>query len=78
MGKSAIRLLALSVCAALVAISVFTPANAAAGGGVEIEKSRKRIQKGSSANDPRSGGPAWPPPMYDDFDRKNAGGAGGM
>jgi hypothetical protein len=77
MGKSTIRVLTVTVCAALVAISVCAPANAAASGSVEVEKGKKRIQK-EPLNDPRSARPTWPPPMYDDFDRKNAGGGGGM
>jgi hypothetical protein len=51
-------------------------ANAAANGGVE--KGKRKVQNGPSVGEPRSVSPAWPPPMYDDFDRKNAGGGGGM
>jgi hypothetical protein len=76
MSKSAIRLLALTVCAAFGVISATPSANAAASG-VEMAKSKKKIQN-NSIGESRPVSPTWPPPMYDDFDRKNAGGGGGM
>jgi hypothetical protein len=78
MGKSATRLYTLTMCAALLVISMAAPANAGASGGIEVIKSKRKVQLGPSAGEPRSANPAWPPPMYDDFDRKNAGGGGGM
>jgi hypothetical protein len=75
MGKSAIRLLALAICsAAFVVVPTITPVKAATNDNGEVEKNKKKIQKGTAINDPRSSSPAWPPPMYDDFDRKNTGG----
>jgi hypothetical protein len=76
-NKSAIRLLTLALCAtALMVVPMVTPAKAATNGSGEIEKNKKKIQKSLGAGDPRSSNPAWPPPMYDDFDRKNGGGGG--
>jgi hypothetical protein len=75
MGKSAIRLLTLAIYgAASVAVPTITPVKAATNGNGEVEKNKKKIQKGAAINDPRSSSSAWPPPMYDDFDRKNTGG----
>jgi hypothetical protein len=76
MSKSAIGLLTLAICAtALVMVPMVTPAKAATNGGREIEKNKK-TQKSLGVSEPRSSNPAWPPPMYDDFDRKNGGGGG--
>jgi hypothetical protein len=76
MSRSAIRLLTLAICAtALVMVPMGTPAKAATNGGREIEKNKK-TQKSLGVSEPRSSNPAWPPPMYDDFDRKNGGGGG--
>jgi hypothetical protein len=75
MSRSAIRLLTLAICAtALLMVPMVTPAKAATNGSGEIEKNKKKKSPGTS--DPRSSSPAWPPPMYDDFDRKNGGGGG--
>jgi hypothetical protein len=69
--------LTLAICgAALVMVPTITPVNSATNS--EVEKNKKKIQKGTAINEPRSSSPAWPPPMYDDFDRKNTGGGGGM
>jgi hypothetical protein len=57
-------------------VPMVTPAKAATNGGGEIEKNKKKIQKSAGISAPRSSSPAWPPPMYDDFDRKNGGGGG--
>jgi hypothetical protein len=77
MSKSATGLLTLAICAtALVVVPMATPAKAATNGSGEIERNKKKIQKSLGAGDPRSSNPAWPPPMYDDFDRKNGGGGG--
>jgi len=70
--------LTLTICAALGVGSVAASANAAADGGVEAIKTKRKVQDRPSAGEPRSTSPAWPPPMYDDFDRKNASGGGGM
>jgi hypothetical protein len=76
--KSAIRLLTLAIYgAAFVVVPVTMPAKAATNGNGEVAKDKK-IQKGAASNDPRPSKPAWPPPMYEDFDRKNTGGGGGM
>jgi len=73
--KSAIRLLTLSICvAALVAVPMVTSVKAAANNSWEIGKNRKKIQNGPGTSDPKSSSPAWPPPMYDDPDRKIGGG----
>jgi hypothetical protein len=77
MSKSAIRLLTLAISAtALLAVPMVTSAKAATNGSGEIEKNKKKIQRSAGTSDPRSSRPAWPPPMYDDFDRKNGGGGG--
>ncbi|HET7887746.1 MAG TPA: hypothetical protein VFL62_16095 [Bradyrhizobium sp.] len=78
MGKSATRLCTLMACAAIVVTSVAAPAKAAAGGGIELIKNKRKVQNGPGVGESRSASPSWPPPMYDDFDRKNAGGGGGM
>ena len=78
MGKSAIRLYTLAMCVALLVISIAAPANAAASGGIEVIKGKRKVQPGPGAGEPRSANPVWPPPMYDDFDRRNASGGGGM
>jgi len=75
MSRYAIRLLTLAICAtALLVVPMVTLAKAATNGSGEIEKNKKKKSPGTS--DPRSSSPAWPPPMYDDFDRKNGGGGG--
>jgi len=77
MSKSAIRLLTRAIYAtALVAIPMVTPADAATNGSGGVEKNKKKIQRSLGVSEPRSSNPAWPPPMYDDFDRKNGGGGG--
>jgi hypothetical protein len=77
MSKSAIRLLTLAIYAtALVVVPMVAPAKAATNGSGEIEKNKKKIQRSLGVSEPRSSNPAWPPPMYDDFDRKNGGGGG--
>jgi hypothetical protein len=78
MGKSATRLCTLTVWAALAAVSIATPANSAASGNTETLKGKRKLQNGPNISEPRPANPSWPPPMYDDFDRKNAGGGGGM
>jgi hypothetical protein len=77
MSKSAIRLLTLAIYAtALVVVPMVALAKAATNGSGEIEKNKKKIQRSLGVSEPRSSNPAWPPPMYDDFDRKNGGGGG--
>ena len=77
MSKSAVGLLTLALYAtALVVAPMVTPAKAATNGSGEIGKNKKKVQKSLGVGDPRSSNPAWPPPMYDDFDRKNGGGGG--
>lgn len=76
MGKSAVRLSILAIVGAtLVVVPSITPAKAANG---EVEKNKKKSQKSLASSNSRPASPSWPPPMDDDFDRKNAGGAGGM
>jgi hypothetical protein len=76
-SKSAIGLLTLAIYAtALVVAPMVTPAKAATNGGGETGKNKKKVQKSLGVGDSRSSNPAWPPPMYDDFDRKNGGGGG--
>jgi hypothetical protein len=89
MSKSATRLLTLAIYAtALVMVPMISPAKAATNNSEE-EKAKKKIQTSPGFSDPRSTGQAgvvcsrgidcgkWPPPIYDDPDRK-AGGGGGM
>jgi hypothetical protein len=73
------RLLTLAMYAtALVVVPMVTPAGAATNNSKEIKKHKKKVQHspGMGVGDPGSSSQAWPPPMYDDPDRK-AGGAGG-
>ena len=77
MSKSAVGLLTLALYAtALVVAPMVTPAKAATNGSGETGKNKKKVQKSLGVGDSRSSNPAWPPPMYDDFDRKNGGGGG--
>jgi hypothetical protein len=79
MIKSAIRFLTLSACAvALGVVPMLTSVKAAPNHSAEIEKNKKKTQHSTGTSDPRSSSPAWPPPMYDDPDRKASGGGGGM
>jgi hypothetical protein len=64
MSKSVIQLLTLGI-----------PSKAGTSSSVEIEKNKK-IQNSPGVRDPSSSSPAWPPPMYDDPDRKTSGGGG--
>lgn len=69
------RLLALSVgAAALIVIPVIAPVKAAASD--SREKGNRKPPKSAGASDRKSPDPSWPPPMYDDFDRRNTGGGG--
>jgi len=75
----ATRLLTLAIHATLlIAIPTMTPAKAATTDSREVEKGKKKTQKSPGFTDSRPARPTWPPPMEDDFDRKNAGGGGGM
>ena len=77
MSKSAVRLLMLAIYAtALVVVPMATPAKAATSSREEIAKNRKKLPKSAGISDSRPSIPAWPPPIYDDFDRKNGGGGG--
>jgi hypothetical protein len=79
MIKSAIRFLTLSACAvALGMVPMLASVTAAPNNSAEIEKHKKRVQNSAGISDPRSSSPAWPPPTYDDPDRKTAVGGGGM
>jgi hypothetical protein len=79
MRKSPVRLFMLAILGTtLVVVPSVTPAKAATNGYGEIEKNKKKGQKALAISDPKPSNPTWPPPMYDDFDRKNAGGGGGM
>ncbi len=77
MIKSATWFLTLSACAvALAPIPTVTSVKAGPYKSAEIEKKKKEIPNRTGINDPRSSSPAWPPPMYDDPDRKAAAGGG--
>ena len=81
--KFAIRLFTLTLCTtALLTVAMVPSVWAAGNGGGEVEKTRKKNQRGGS-EDLRSPGlsdarsptlATWPPPMHDDFDRKVSGG----
>jgi hypothetical protein len=74
--KSAIRLLMLTIYgAAFVVVPTITPARAATNGNGEVGKNKK-AQKGATISDPKPSSPRWPPPMDEDFDRKNTAGGG--
>ena len=76
MHRLGIRLFTLTIfAAALLTVPIVPPAKAA-GNGVETAKARKKTQGNVSVSDRKD--PTWPPPMYDDFDRKNAAGGGSM
>jgi hypothetical protein len=53
---------------------MLSPVNAAASD--SREKGNKKIQRSVGLGDRRSPDPTWPPPMSDDFDRRNTGGGG--
>jgi hypothetical protein len=73
----ATRLLTLVIYAApLMAVPTMTPAKAATNDSREVEKGKKKIQRSPGITDSRPATPKWPPPMEDDFDRKNGGGGG--
>ena len=79
MIKSAIRFLTLSACAAALGmVPTLISVKAAPDNSAEIEKTKKKIQNSTGVSAPRSASPAWPPPIYDDPDRKAANGGGGM
>ena len=79
MSKFAIRLLTLTLYAtALVVVPMVTPAKAATNSSKEIKKKKKMTYRSPRITNARS--PSSNPfssNMYDDFDRKNAGGGGG-
>jgi hypothetical protein len=84
-GNLGIRLFTLTICvAALVTVPTIPFAKAGEKRSVETEKTRKRTQRNGpsdfqspASNDLRSPTlPTFPPPMYDDLDRKAGGGAG--
>jgi hypothetical protein len=73
MSRFAMRLLTLAMYAtALAAVPMVTPVKAATASGKEIKKHKKRIHNSASIAAPKSSSPF--PPMYDDPDRKAAGG----
>ena len=74
MRKFAIRLLTLAVYAtALVVVPTVTPAKAATDSSKQMKKHKKKIHSSAGVAAPKSSGSAWPS-MYDDPDRKAAGG----
>ena len=76
MQRFTVRLLALSIsAAAMIVVPMMSPVNAAAND--SREKGNKKTQRSTGAGDRKSPDPSWPPPMYDDFDRRNTG-RGGM
>jgi hypothetical protein len=73
MSRFAIRLLTLAMYAtALMAVPMVTPVKAATEGSKEIKKHKKRIHNSASIAAPKSSSPF--PSLYDDPDRKPAGG----
>jgi hypothetical protein len=78
MRRFATRLLTLMIYAApLMAIPTITPAKAATNDSREVGKSKKAHKSaGPGITDSRPPTPKWPPPIEDDFDRKNGGGGG--
>ena len=73
MSRFAMRLLILAMYAtALGVVSVATPAGAVTNGSKEVQKHRKVTQRSHAIHDRRSDNPF--PPMYEDPDRKAAGG----
>ena len=73
MSRFALRLLILAMYAtALGAVSLATPAVAVTNGSKEIKKHGKMTQRSPAIHDRRSDNPF--PPMYDDPDRRAAGG----
>ena len=80
MTKFAIRLLTLAMYAApLAVVPMVTPAKAATNSSKEIKK-KKTISHSPGIANAKSSNPSANPfssNMYDDFDRRNAGGGGG-
>jgi hypothetical protein len=78
MRKFAIRLLTLSMYAtALVVVPMVAPATAATDSSTEVKKHKKKIHRSPRVDDARSSSQARPslfPSMYEDPDRKAAGG----
>jgi hypothetical protein len=83
--KFGIRLFTLTTCAAaLLVVPIIAPAKAGANRSVATDKTKTRNQGGGSSeaaspasSDMRSPTlPSFPPPMYDDLDRKAGGGTG--
>jgi hypothetical protein len=78
MRKLAIRLLILSMATtALVVAPIVAPVEAAMSStSKETKKKKKTTYRSPATGDPRSSNP-FSSNMYDDFDRRNAGGGGG-
>lgn len=81
MSKFTIRLLMLGMYAtALVVVPMVTPAKAATNSSREIKKKKRMTHRSPGIGHTKSSDPSANPfssNMYDDFDRKNAGGGGG-
>ena len=76
MSKLAIRLLILSMSAtALLAAPIVTTVKAATNSSKEIKKKKKVTHRGPAVADPSAN--PFSSNIYDDFDRRNAGGGGG-
>lgn len=74
MRKFAIRLLTLAILATtVVAVAVVSPANAATNDGKHVKKHTKKHQQAPAVSNARSSNPGFPP-IYEDPDRKAAGG----
>jgi hypothetical protein len=81
--KFAIRLFTLTLCKTALLIVPVIPAKADGSRSIGAEKIKARNQRGGSGDvqsqgptDMRSPTAPFPPPMYDDFDRKGGGGSG--
>jgi hypothetical protein len=73
MSNFAIRLLTLAMYAAtLVVVPIVTPAKAATDSSKEMKRHKKKIHSGVNVGASKSSSPF--PSMYDDPDRKAAGG----
>jgi len=78
MSKFVIRLLTLAIYAtALVVVPMVTPVNAATNSSKEIKKKKRVTHRNPATKDNSAGANPFSSNMYDDFDRRNAGGGGG-
>ena len=81
MNRFAVGLLTLAMYAtALAVVPIITPAEAATNSSKEVKKKKRMTHRSPGITHVKSSDPSANPfssNMYDDFDRRNAGGGGG-